>query len=384
MKIVDVKVRTFTTKTRVYKDSAGHQHVGEPKDTLHSMLTVTADDGSEGHSFHAPEAIRPSIVELYIKRALIGRDPFSREEIWQNLYHRQRGSGQQFTDRAVAVAELALWDLAGRKLDMPVHKLIGTFRTAIPAYGSTMCGDEVSGGLSSPDDYARFAEKLVKRGYKGIKLHTWMPPVAGAPNPKRDVECCAAVREAVGPDIALMIDGYHWYSRIDALYIGRELSKLNFAWFEECMDEASMSSYAWLASQVDVPILGPESMPGKFRTRAEWAVSGAADLLRTGVYDVGGIGPSLKIAHLAESFGMSCEVHGSGVGNLIVASTVPNCTWFERGLLHPFNDYDAVPDYLHSIHDPMDENGLVHISDRPGLGEDINFDYIESNLVPAK
>jgi L-alanine-DL-glutamate epimerase-like enolase superfamily enzyme len=381
VKIVDVKVRVFNYKSRVSKDSAGHQHGGEPRDAAHAMLTITADDGSQGHCFHAAEAIRPFIVEQFLKKALIGSDPFHREKIWQDLYHRQRGSGQQFSDRALAVAELALWDLAGRKLDMPVHKLIGTYRTQIPAYGSIMCGDEVKGALSSPDDYANFALKLVARGYKAIKLHTWMPPVARAPDPKRDVAACAAVREAVGPGIDLMLDGYHWYSRSEILYIGRELERLHFAWIEEPMDEASIASYKWLADHIDVPVLGPESMPGKFRTRAEWAKAEAADMLRAGVFDVGGIGPSLKIAHLAESFGMTCEIHGAGVGNLIVAATVPNCTWFERGLLHPTIDYDEAPAYLHQIHDPMDKDGFVHISDRPGLGEDINFDYIDNNLI---
>ena len=82
------------------------------------------------------------------------------------------------------------------------------------------------------------------------------------------------------------------------------------------MNEASMSSYAWLAANLDIPVIGPESMEGKFHTRAEWIKAGACDLSRTGVHDVGGIGPSLKIIHLAEAFGMDCEVHGSGAGNL--------------------------------------------------------------------
>src|SRR3546814_19890043 len=87
-----------------------------------------------------------------------------------------------------------------------------------------MGGDDLPGGLSTPDEYGQFVEKLVQRGYKAIKLHTWMPPISLAPNPQMDIQACAAVREAVGPDIALMLDGYHWYSRMDALTIGRALA----------------------------------------------------------------------------------------------------------------------------------------------------------------
>jgi L-alanine-DL-glutamate epimerase-like enolase superfamily enzyme len=127
-----------------------------------------------------------------------------------------------------------------------VHKLIGGFRDKVRAYGSTMCGDEQPVASRHPRTSRASPLKLVARGYKGIKLHTWMPPIPGAPDPKRDVKACAAVREAVGPDIALMLDGYHWYSRTDALYIGRELEKLDFTWFEEPMEEESIDSYVWL------------------------------------------------------------------------------------------------------------------------------------------
>jgi L-alanine-DL-glutamate epimerase-like enolase superfamily enzyme len=276
---------------------------------------------------------------------------------------------------------MALWDLAGRKLGVPVYKLIGAARDKVPAYGSTMCGDEMKGGLATPEDYARYAEWLLGRGYKAIKLHTWMKPVSFAPDPKMDVRACAAVREAVGPDIPLMLDAYHGYSRSDALSLGRELQKLGFYWYEEPMNEASMSSYCWLAANLDIPVIGPESMDGKFHTRAEWIKAGACDISRTGVHDVGGIGPRLKIIHLAESFGMDCEVHGGGAGNLTLCAVQKNGRWYERGLLHPFLDYDAVPEYLNTRTDPMDQDGFVHLSQSPGLGDDLNFDYINANLV---
>jgi L-alanine-DL-glutamate epimerase-like enolase superfamily enzyme len=78
---------------------------------------------------------------------------------------------------------------------------------------------------------------------------------------------------------------------------------------------------------------------------------------------------------------MHCEVHGGGAANLALCLAVHNCDWYERGLLHPFLDYDVPPAYLHSIPDAMDGDGYVHASPLPGLGEDINFDYIDANLV---
>lgn len=381
MIIKSVNVEVFTYPSRRSVDSAGHSHPGDEKLAKMAMLRIATEEGPEGFAFGPPEVIRAHVVEAFARKVLIGQNPFDRERLWQDLVHWQRGSAGQLTDRALALIEQALWDLAGRALELPVHKLIGGYRDKVPAYGSTMCGDELKGGLATPDDYAAFAEQLVARGYKAIKLHTWMPPVSFAPDTKMDVRACAAVREAVGPDIALMLDGYHWYSRTDAFYIGRELQRLDFAWFEEPMVEDSAESYAWLAANLDIPVLGPETVAGKHYSRASWVKNASCDILRAGVAGVGGIGPCLKVAHLADAFGMDCEVHGNGAANLAVVGAIKNCRWYERGLLHPFLDYDEVPAYLNSLVDPMDTEGFVHLSQKPGLGEDINFDYIQEHRI---
>lgn len=383
MKIVDIQVRVFTHLSGLVRDSDGHSHPGKPHRVRQALLSLITDQGVAGHCLSPVEVVRPHLVEGFLKTVLLGQDPFDREKLWQGLAHWQRGSTGQLTDRTLAIVDLALWDLAGRALGVPVYKLIGAYRDKVPAYGSTMCGDEMPGGLATPEDYARFAEALLERGYKAIKLHTWMKPVSFAPDPRMDVMACAAVREAVGPNVPLMLDAYHGYSRSDALWLGRELQKLNYEWYEEPMNEYSVSSYAWLAANLDIPVIGPECADGKYFTRAEWAKAGAADILRTGVHDVGGIGPALKCIHLAESFGMQCEVHGSGPGNLTLCAVQKNGRWYERGLLHPFYDYDAVPEYLSSRADEMDAEGYVPLSQKPGLGEDINFDYIEANRVDA-
>lgn len=381
MIITDVSVRTFLTTTRRHADTAGHAHPGPAHRVQQALLTIRTEDGHEGHSFTAPEIVRPHVIDKFVRKVLIGQDHRDRERLWHELAHWQRGSAAQLTDRTLAAVDVALWDLAGRTLSQPVHKLIGAYRDKVLAYGSIMCGDELEGGLATPEDYGRFAETLVRRGYKGIKLHTWMPPVSWAPDVGMDLKACAAVREAVGPDVRLMIDAFHWYSRTDALALGRGLERLGFDWIEEPMDEQSLSSYAWLAENLDIPVIGPESAAGKHWHRAEWIRHDACDILRTGVNDVGGITPALKCMRTAEAFGMDCEVHGNTAMNLVVVAASKNCRWYERGLLHPFLEYDDGHDYLRSLSDPMDADGFVHVTDRPGIGEDIDFDFIENNRV---
>jgi L-alanine-DL-glutamate epimerase-like enolase superfamily enzyme len=378
MKIVDVVIEEFHYRSLVARDTEGHSHPGPEHDARQTLLRIVTDGGIEGHWFGASKAV----MEQVVRPLLVGQDPLYRERIWQVLKNRQRLHGGVLTDRVLCAVDCALWDLAGKYLDQPVYRILGAYRDKVPAYASTMCGDEMAGGLDTPEAYAVFALQCKERGYPAFKLHTWQPPVTGAPDPRRDVAACAAVREAVGTDMDLMLDPYHYYSRTDALYLGKELEKLRYHWIEEPMDEHSVSSYVWLTEQLGIPMVGPETAEGKMHTRAEWIVRRASDVSRGGVGDVGGITPLMKIVHLCESFEMAMEVHGGGAANLHVlcAMGIPG-EYYERGLLHPFIEYEQPAPWLRQIVDPMDEEGRVHVSQRAGLGLDIDFGYIEANSV---
>ncbi|HWR85558.1 MAG TPA: enolase C-terminal domain-like protein [Rhodoglobus sp.] len=383
--IETVSVTEFSTETRRWKDSEGHDHASEePRPATGSILTITDSDGVAGHMLFGGDYLRDAVLEEFIRPLLIGRDPLRREAIWHDLYLAQRGAYGALHDRALSFVDQALWDLAGRRLQQPVWKLLGGYRDRVPAYASTMCGDDVPGGLGSPEDYAAFAVQLVERGYKAIKLHTWMPPISFAPDPKLDVAACAAVREAVGPDITLMLDCYHWYNRADALWIADEIAKLDYAWMEEPMDEYSMASYRWLTEQTRTLIAGPESVEGKFRSRAEWAASGAVDILRVGVLSAGGITPALKVCALAEAFGMDCELHGSGMGSIAALGAAHNARWYETSLLHPHLDADVPDPHLLRVPDAIDRDGVVVFPDEPGLGQAIDFEYVAANTIRTR
>lgn len=378
-----MKVRVFRTSSWTVHDSDGHSHPGPERSVNAALLSITDADGAEGHCLANAEALRPYVLDNYVRKVLAGEDGFMRERIWNRLSRMQRGSGGQLSDRAIGYVDQALWDLAGRKLDIPVWKMLGGARASVPAYASTMCGDDLEGGLRTPEDYASFAVELLALGYSAIKLHTWMPPVPFAPDPAMDAKACAAVREAVGPEVMLMLDANHWYSRVQALELGRALQRLGYSWYEEPMEEASMSSYRWLADQLEIPVIGPETAPGKLHTRAEWIAAGACDIVRVGVNDTGGLTPAMKIVHLAEAYNLDAEVHGGGSGNLAILGAMENGRFYERGLLHPHFDYDVVPPHLSSLIDPLDDHGEVALPKRPGLGDDLCFEHIEDQLVTS-
>jgi L-alanine-DL-glutamate epimerase-like enolase superfamily enzyme len=381
--IEEVRVQVFRTVSHTVADSHGHGHPGPEHSVESALLTVRDSDGAEGRCAADGDTLRSAVLDGFIRTALIGHDSSMRERIWNRLHQMPRGSGGRLTDRAIGYVDEPLWDLFGQKVGAPVWQILGGARRSVPAYASTMCGDDIPGGLSTPEEYAQFAQSLIAVGYQAIKLHTWMPPISFAPDPDMDAQACAAVRAAVGPGVPLMLDAHHWYSRVDALKLGRALQELDFYWYEEPMEEASISSYRWLSQQLDIPVIGPETAPGQVHTRAEWVARQACDILRVGAGDTGGITPAMKIIHLAEAFNMQAEVHGGGSANLALLGASGNGRWYERGLLHPHVDYDAVPPHLNTRIDPIDEHGLIHLTDRSGLGDDFNWDYINRATVAS-
>jgi len=374
MIITAVELIRFKYVSHLERDAEGHSHPGDPHEAIQSITHIRTHDGMDGYAVGGT----PQIVRL-AEEHLVGQDPLYRERTWQLLRQFQRMNGTVVNDRAIAAIDLALWDLAGKAAGVPVYKLLGAYRDKIPAYASSMCGDDIPEGLGSPEAYADFAEACVSQGYKAFKLHTWMPPYG--PDPKRDVAACAAVRERVGADIDLMLDSYHYYSRMQALYIGRALEELGFHWFEEPMDERSMSSYKWLSDQLDIPVVGPETMTGMMYTRAEWIVNNATDVSRYDVH-LAGLTPAMKAVHLCEAFNVALEVHGGGHGNLqmLGAMGIPG-EYYERGLLHPLYDYEAAQPWLATRIDAIDANGCVHLPQAPGLGYDFDWGFINRNRI---
>lgn len=375
VEITDIQTMTFRFRSSVGRDDEGHGHPAPEHDAIRTITRVRTSASVDGYCVGGSKK-----TAAVAKRMIRGMSPLAREAIWHKLLQGQRLERRALDDRNLASIDCALWDFAGRLTGLPVHHLLGSARTRVPAYASTMCGDDIADGLDSPEAYADFAETCQKLGYPAFKMHTWMSPFG--PDIERDIAACRAVRERVGPEMRLMLDPHHDYTREEALYLGRALEELDFYWLEEPMNEYSTSSYVWLTEQLDLPIVGPETAAGQMFTRAEWILRGASDISRVGVWDVGGITPAMKVVHLCESFGLRCEVHGGGAANLQVlgAMSIPG-EYYERGLLHPHVDYEAQTPWLKTPIDSIDESGSVQIPRGPGLGEELDWDFISDNTV---
>ena len=354
-------------------DEEGHVHPGEPAPREQTITHIAVDGGPDGYANGGSTAFNDMASDL-----LADEDPLRREYLWERLVMAQSRSGGN--NGALAAVDCALHDVAGKAADQPVWKLLGGYRPDVPCYASTMVGDDDPTGLGTATAYADYVESLVEAGFPAVKLHSWMPPFDE--HPRRQIEMFEAVRDRVGPDIELMVDSHHYYSRTEAKRIGDALARLDYAWFEEPMNEYSMSSYEWLRNEVDIPIIGPESAAGRVQTRAEWISRGIADISRVGVRDVGGLTPAMKIVGCCAAFGVDCEVHGNGMGNihLLGAMSIPG-KYLEWGLLHPHLDHDTVWYAPHLQNDMEPVDGIVAMPEGSGLGYEFDWGFIDEHRI---
>jgi L-alanine-DL-glutamate epimerase-like enolase superfamily enzyme len=290
-------------------------------------------------------------------------------------------------EHVASAVDNALWDLAGRAVGQPVYKLLGGARDRVKAYASTYPN------IGRPHVYAEHALECKKEGYLGYKIHPhyFWNPETGQPTPGRpsnisaDIETIHLVREAVGPDYVLMYDPWGTYmSMEEAVRVGRELEKAGYYWYEHPMPEYRVESYVRLCRELTIPVLSPEIAAGGVFTRAEWILRGAGDMSRIDV-NRGGVTGARKTAIVSEAYGLRCEIHMSGFGNLQVlgATSEDTSEYYEKGLLAPGLDYDTPPPYLRSTCDVLDDDGYVSLPEGPGMGYDIEWDYINDNLVDA-
>ncbi|MBC8427723.1 enolase [bacterium] len=383
MTIVDIQVIPF----RVPRTDFRHGQLFETT-VVQTLTKIITDEGAFGYYFGGrghgdQDGLQPDerrSLTSGFKSMLVGQDPFDREKFWHWMWVRQ-----MLPEHLISVVDMALWDLQARAMGVPIHKLLGGCRDKVKAYASTYPN------MGQPEDYAEHAAECQAQGYKAYKIHPYYfwNPVTKQPDPGRpshieqDLEVCRAVRNKVGDDMVLMYDPWGTYRTYEeALRVGRELEKLNFYWYEHPMPEYRVESYVKLTQQLDIPILSPEIAAGSLYTRADWILRRASDMSRIDVLR-GGITGCMKMAAVCEAFGVKCEIHMSGFGNLQVlgATSEDICEYYERGILAPGLDYETPPPYFEALCDPLDSEGYVPVPMETGMGYKINWDYIQENKI---
>lgn len=307
---------------------------------------------------------------------VLGEGAEAREAIFNKLKRAHR----HFMAVGHSAIDICLWDLAGKAVRRPVWKLLGGYRTRLPTYASTLNGGR-HGILDSKEAYADFAEACAARGFKGFKIHGW-----GDGDPREEASVILHCAERVGARMTLMYDAASELRTFaDAIYVGHACDEAKYFWYEDpCMDAGwSPHSARQLKSHVRTPLLLTEHVRG-LEAKAPWITSGATDFVRTDPdYDMGITG-AMKTAHLAEAFGLDCEIHAAGPAQRHCMAAMRNSNWYELSLVAPDVRNPVPPVFGSGYSDELDAigtDGCYPVPEGDGLGVAYDWDYIRRHRV---
>lgn len=337
------------------------------------LVWVASDAGVTGWGECSP--MNPALVAEHIRLSLAdivtGEDPFDVERIVERMFVGTYKIAGQSLAMAASGIEIACRDLVGRALGVPVYKLIGgAYRKSIPMYASSMRRD-----ISPADEAARLKRLVDEKGFRAVKVRvgsTYGFDRDAAPG--RSVEVVRAVREALGDDMAIMVDGNSCFTAPRAIELGRRLEEFDIFHFEEPCPYTNLDATAKVAAALDVPIAGGEQDWDLVRFR-EMLERGAVDIVQPDLIKAGGFTVCGKVAALAEAFGAVCTPHQTQplgtIANLHLAAASPSVRCFQEYNIEPHPVGQKI------FRNPVPvEDGCMRVPEGPGLGVEIDEEAV--------
>jgi len=356
------------------------------------LVKVYTDEGvwgiGEAASFGGPLSSTVEVIEKELAPRIIGEDPFAVERIWRKCYYMswQHGRGG-IVICALSGIDLALWDIIGKATKTPLYKLLGGYSNKIRAYAS---GGFYKRGKGTKE-IANEMKSYVDSGYTAVKMkvgrnRTAMNPLEVMPDPdfyydvEEDLERVEAVRNAIGKKTRLLVDANAAWDLQTAMKMGKEFDKLGVYLMEEpvCTDDLHASKC--LADNLDLKIAGYETEQLVFNF-ARMITDHCVDVVQPDLSWAGGITECRKIADLAYAYHKEFAPHCFSSGILLAASAHFLCAIPNSAML----EMDRNPNGLRTeiIYNPLmiDSEGLVNVSDAPGIGVELNENAIEKYRV---
>ena len=328
------------------------------------IVRITTDDGIVGTGYAYTVGTGGSAIVAMIRDdlapALIGRDPSLVEQIWKDLFFHVHANAVGATvSLSLAAIDLALWDIRCQKAGEPLWRLAGGAQKRLPLYSTE------GGWLNfTIEELVDGALQAKEQGFLGCK------PKVGKPSAAEDVARLQAVREAVGPDFAVMVDANQAFTVSEAIRRARLFEPMDLAWFEEPMPAEDLRGHMRLSSSTSLPVAVGESIYHASHFR-EYLANDACSIVQVDVARIGGITPWLKVAHLAESFNISVCPHYLMEIHVSLCAAVPNAQWVEY--IPQLTDLTTTAMRI--------EDGHAYPPEAPGLGIAWDMSVIKERLV---
>jgi galactonate dehydratase len=354
------------------------------------LINIVTDEGVDGIgevalSAGVGNAAGLGAVREICERFLIGRNPFAIEPIWDFVYRQTfwaRNGGPALLGAISAIDE-ALWDIKAKALAVPVYELLGgCFRERLKLYANgwfERCDP-------SPESHAQAANRVVEMGYLGLKFDPFLV------RPDGQVIFCErfidrelmniavdrvrAVREAVGPEIDIMIDVHGTLGTVTAIEAAKRLEPYNLYFLEEPVDLTNVETVRKVAAETRVPLAGGERLYTRFQAR-EFVERQVLDYLQPDVGLAGGITETKKIASMADMYHIPILPHNCGTpvstaASVQIDAAISNFTVQE---IFPFREKGFFDIVQESLEEHI-EGGYLPVPKRPGIGVDINREFV--------
>lgn len=340
----------------------------KPQFVTLTLLRVTTKGGIEGigaEMTYSGAGFDRSLAESLrlLVPSLIGAPAIDRTSIRARVLHDGGGASH----RALGLIDIALWDIAGKRAGLPLHRLLGGARDRIPSYASTNTLDDTAA-------YLDHVAELIDAGFRAIKFHCWCDYAHDRP-------MVEAVAKRYGDSgIRFMLDTEQRYARADAMRMARLLEECDYEWFEAPLPDHDLDGYRELREKTGVPIL-PAGNSIVDPPLVEHALRhGAWSAVRVSAARSGGISQAIKLVALAEAHGVTAELQSWGftliqATNLHLMLAYPQCGYFEQP--YPYEAHEFAADHVIRT----DREGNVRLPEKPGLGIGMDWDAVEAKTL---
>ena len=344
------------------------------------VVEILTDEGITGWGeAFGPAFVHKKIIEDIYKPLIIDKDPFDNEVIWETLYNCLRDHGQKgVVIEAISAIDIALWDIKGKYIKLPIYKLLGgSFRDELRAYATGFYHRNVKNQTKELVDEAY---KYINEGFKALKIKIGF-------GIEDDIKNVKAIREAIGDDIKIMVDANHAYNANDAIKVGKRIEEFDIFWFEEPVPPEDKNGYIEVKNNINIPIAGGE---------AEFTRYGFNDLINRRCIDIvqpdvcvmGGITEFKKVISLASIQNIQCYPHiwgssialATGIQIGFSLPNFPNCLYPPAVMLELDRTPNIFREELSTIPFAF-ENGIIKRNNRPGLGININRELIDRYTI---
>ena len=367
MKITDVEVQSYSWPRPKPISNGKYTY----KTVVLNLIHVHTNEGLTGTGWGGgtaatrPGAVNTALVD-HFKQALIGEDPFCYRRLWENMWLPKIVGRRGMTTHVISAIDIALWDLMGKAVGKSVHKLLGGFSDRVPAY--------IAGGYYEEGkglkELSQEMEENLRLGARAVKMKVGGVPI------NQDIERIKAVRDAIGPDIKLLVDANNAYAAYEAMELARKMEPYDIFWFEEPVAPDDYRGHAQVARSTIIPIATGENEYTRYGFR-DLIEHESAAIFNADAQILGGITEFMHVAALAAAHDLRVAPHGAQEVHIHLVAAIAN------GLILEFYRESVDPLRGRIFREPLtlDKDGYVNVPDRPGLGMEPNYELIKTYRV---